>query len=442
MITPADLLDGVAAGSPVPLSGVRQARLADGTVADLLLADGRVVDRVSAGTLDGPDVLDLNGFVLLPAAADAHAHLDKANTVDSLPPAYGDLLQAIEQWKGRERDADEGDYYRRARRAALEMLGHGITAIRSHVNLTAGPDPLIGLRALLTLRTDLAGVLDLEIAVLPSPETPTADIVAAMQAGADLVGGCPHLAADPDAELDRLLEIAHRFGTGIDIHADEQLTPAMLSVVSLAGKIRANPLPGTVTAGHCVSLGTLDPDPLARVVAELAAARVAVVTLPITNLYLQGWEHPAWTPRGLTAVRALLDAGVVLAAGGDNIRDPFNPVGRADPLETVMLLVVAGHLTLTEALAAASAGSRTAMGLPTAGTSIGDQADLLACQGFSALDVVARAPEDRIVIHRGSVVAVTATSRALALAQPAGGAGSNTATSANPAVAAPTAASK
>lgn len=442
MITPADLAVQLSAGVPVPLAGVRRGRLTNGSVVDLEFTGGRVARRLPADTLDGDTVLDLSGFVVLPAAADAHAHLDKANTVDTLPPAYGDLRQAIEQWNGRAENADEQDYHRRARQAALELLAHGVTAIRSHCNLTAGADPLVGLRALLRLRAELAQVLDLQIAVLPGPESPTEQIVAAMEAGADLVGGCPHLADDPEAELDRLLEMAHRFGTGIDIHADEQLTPTMLSVAALARKVRADPLPGTVTAGHCVSLGTLEPEPLAAVVAELAAAGVAVVTLPITNLYLQGWDHPAWTPRGLTAVRALLDAGVVLAAGGDNIRDPFNPVGRADPLETVALLVVAGHLSVDEALTAATAGSRAAMGLPTAGTRVGDQADLLACQGFSLLDVVARAPEDRIVIHRGAAVSATATSRVIAVTQAAGGAGSNTATSASPATAALTAASK
>ena len=47
-------------------------------------------------------------------------------------------------------------------------------------------------------------------------------------------------------------------------------------------------------------------------------------------------------PRGLTAVRALLDAGVVVAAGADNLQDPFNPLGRACPFETAALMVLDG----------------------------------------------------------------------------------------------------
>ena len=48
-------------------------------------------------------------------------------------------------------------------------------------------------------------------------------------------------------------------------------------------------------------------------------------------------------PRGLTAVRALRDAGVNVAAGADNLQDPFNPVGRACPFETAGLMVMAAH---------------------------------------------------------------------------------------------------
>ena len=415
MISPTDLAEA-GPTAPLPCTALANATLADGTRADLTFADGVVDAVLPAGSVsDGPAVVDLTGYVLTAAAADPHSHLDKSVSLHGQPPAYGDLQNAIDQWLVIGAESDEADHHRRARQTALEMLSHGVTAIRSHCNLARGDDPLMPLRALVRLRGELAGVLDLEIAILPAPDTPTDDIVAAMQAGADIVGGCPHLAEDPDAELDRLLAVAHRFGTGIDIHADEQLTPHMLSVQSLARRVQQRPVPGTVTAGHCVSLGTLDQATLSGVLTDLRAGGVGVVTLPITNLYLQGWEHPSWTPRGLTALRGLLDAGVTVAAGGDNIRDPFNPVGRADPLETVALLVVAGHLTLDEAMAAATHGSRAVMGLPPAGTATGLVADLLAVKGSDLADIIARAPEDRVVFHRGRVVAASRTHRRMML---------------------------
>src|SRR4030095_12834339 len=112
------------------------------------------------------------------------------------------------------------------------------------------------------------------------------------------------------------------------------------------------------TASHCVSLGVQDETPQAVVPAELAAADVAVVTLPQTNLFLQARGTTTAPPRGLTALRPLLDAGVTVAGGADNMQDPFNIVGRGDPLETAALLVMAGHLTPAEAYHAVAAGTR------------------------------------------------------------------------------------
>lgn len=420
---PATLVRALEAG-PVPVTTLHNVTLADGTRHDISL-DGGLVSAVAAAgsTAPGPGSVDLSGYLLTTAGADPHAHLDKALTAGGpgtggTGPGYGDLEHAIEQWQSIALTADDADYYRRAKAAALELLGNGVTAVRSHCNLNDGPEPFVGLGALMRVRDELRPLMDIEIAILPAPWSPTEDIAGAMSAGADIVGGCPHLADDPEAELDRLVELAHRFGVGLDIHADEQLTPTMLSVRSLARHHLARPMPGTVTAGHCVSLGVLTQPLLTEVVTELAAAGVGVVTLPITNLYLQGWAHPVATPRGLTAVRALLRAGVTLAGGGDNIRDPFNPVGRADPLETASLLVVAGHLTIAESMAAVTSGGRTVMGLPPAGPFPGAAADLLACKGDSLAEVVARAPRDRVVLHRGRVVSASISSTTVAALAP------------------------
>ena len=165
-----------------------------------------------------------------------------------------------------------------------------------------------------------------------------------------------------------------------------------------------------VSAGHCVRLGTLEPAALDEVIAAVLASDIGIISLPITNLYLQGWEHPVSTPRGLTALRQLLDAGVRVGAGADNVRDPFNPVGRSDALETASLLVTAGHLSLTEAYDAVRDGARSVMNLPRAGVRVGARAELLAVRGSRLSDVIANASADRYVIHSGSLVAFSEVS--------------------------------
>jgi cytosine deaminase len=116
-------------------------------------------------------------------------------------------------------------------------------------------------------------------------------------------------------------------------------------------------------------------------------------------------------PRGLTAVRALMDAGATVAAGGDNVQDPFNPLGRADPLETAGLLVAAGHLAPLEAYRLVSSGGRRAMGLPEVEVVPGSPCELLAVAGSSLQEAIAAASEDRYVFSGGQLISRTSVVR-------------------------------
>ena len=165
--------------------------------------------------------------------------------------------------------------------------------------------------------------------------------------------------------------------------------------------------PYGAAASHCVSLGMHDDVVQAEVNATVAAAGVAVITLPQTNLFLQGRGRRTGQPRGLTAIVVLMHAGAVVAAGADNLQDPFNTMGRADALETAALLVMAAHLSPEEAYAAVSTSARVALGLPAVEVAAGFPAELLALPAAGVRDAVASAPAERLVVHRGRVVVRT-----------------------------------
>jgi cytosine deaminase len=287
------------------------------------------------------------------------------------------------------------------------MLARGTTAIRSHVDVLLGDEPLRGVHGLVRVREELRDLLDLEIVALPGPDIPDAAIEAALDAGADAMGGAPHIAEDPVADLHRLLAIAERHDVPVDLHTDESLDGAVTldAYAAVVATWRSNGVVRNTSAGHCVRLGTLDPVERDTVISVEVASGIGVIANPITNLYLQGWEHDASVPRGLTSARALLAAGARFAAGADNVRDPFNPVGRSDALETASLLVTAAHLTLDEAYAAVSTGAREVLGLPVAGPVPGAAAELLAVKAASLAEAIAEASPERYVIHRGSLVA-------------------------------------
>jgi cytosine deaminase len=394
---------------------LRAATLADGAVVDVRTGGDLIIEVAPAGSLRrGPDedVEDLSGYVLLPAPAEPHAHLDKAFTATHVPNPAGDLEGAIDAWIAYRAGLSVADVLGRARAAAVRGLAHGATAIRTHVDVGEGIE-LRGLESILRLREELADIVSLQIVALVSrPFTGVAGaenrafLRAAMDAGADLVGGAPHVDPDPPAALEFCLRTATEYGRPVDLHMDETLNPAMLGLADLASLV-IDGFPHAVTASHCVSLGVQPKDVQARVAREVAAAGISVVTLPQTNLYLQGRGKETSPPRGLTAVRALLRAGATVAGGGDNIQDPFNPLGRGDPLETAGLLVATAHLTPVEAYGLVSAGARKALGLPEIDVVAGSPCELLAVAGSSLQEAIATASEDRFVFSRGGVVSRT-----------------------------------
>jgi cytosine deaminase len=144
------------------------------------------------------------------------------------------------------------------------------------------------------------------------------------------------------------------------------------------------------------------------VVEGFAAAGIGVVTLPAANLFLQGRDATKLTPRGITRINELQKAGVQVAAGSDNIQDPFVPPGSGDLLEIARWALLAGHLgsnDLGKAFEMISSTPARLLGLNEYGLRPGARADLLIADAEDAGDLVACGPLRRTVLVNGRVVA-------------------------------------
>ncbi|CAM5545330.1 hydrolase [Streptomyces avidinii] len=367
------------------------ARLTDGRTVDVRLGGGRIQAVGTAGSLPAAAGarVDLGGWLLLPAPAEPHAHGDTALTADGEGPvSYA-----------------PDEVQRRATEAALLQLGHGATAVRSHVRIgdVHGLGPL---EAVLQARRSLRGLADLTAVAVPRLLTGVAgaDGLAmlrdAVKMGASVIGGCPDLDPDPTGFLEAVLELAAEHGCPVDLHTDGDDPARLARLAAMAGGLR----PG-VSIGPCGGLARLPLDVASRSADQLAAAGVRVTCLP------QG-DCAALERRGLRTapVRLLRAAGVRVAAGSGALRDAGNPVGRGDPLEAAYLLASQGGLRAAEAYHSVSAAAREAMALPEVRVEAGFPAELLAVRGDRISSVLSLA-YSRIVIHRGRVVARTSAVR-------------------------------
>ncbi|MEU2428702.1 amidohydrolase family protein [Streptomyces sp. NPDC007861] len=369
------------------------ARLTDGRTVDVRLSGGRIEAVGTAGSLSetakahSPRV-DLHGFLLLPAPAEPHIHGDTALTA---PGTDGPVSYAVE------------DVQRRATEAALLQLGHGATALRSHVRIgdVQGLGPLEGV---LQARRSLRGLAELSTVAMPRLLTGLAgaDGLAmlhdAVKMGATVAGGCPDLDPDPMGYTEAVLQAAAEHGCAVDLHTDGDDPARLARLAAMAGGLR----PG-VSIGPCTGLARLPAEVASRAADQLAAAGVTVVCLP------QG-GCAGTQLRGGSPVRLLRAAGVRVAAGSGAMRDLANPVGRADPLEAAFLLASQSGLRAPDAYDAVSAAARQAMGLPEVRVEAGFPAELLAVRGEDLPSVLSLA-YSRIVVHRGRVVARTSAVR-------------------------------
>jgi cytosine deaminase len=147
-----------------------------------------------------------------------------------------------------------------------------------------------------------------------------------------------------------------------------------------------------VNVSHAYALGDLAPDRLDSVAATLAEAGVSIMT--------NAPGRQAFPP-----VDTLLDAGVTVFGGSDNIRDPWWPFGDADQLERAMLVAYRmdwrTDAQLGTAVRLVSDLAATALGLDEYGLSIGAPADLVLVAAQTIAEaVVARPPREVIVQGR------------------------------------------
>lgn len=421
---------GPKAGSPSaaslgtgPRLLLRGARVSSGRTVDVEVGDGVIeAVRPSDGGEDaGPDrsrpgattVMDLRGYVLLPSPVEPHAHLDKALLLARSPNPDGSLAGAVAAMQSAYSSMSEDDIVSRASAALREAVAHGFTAIRTHADCGVGIGSR-GVRALVRLREALRPVIQMQVVAMAREVTGLqggqnlAILEESMECGADLVGGAPWREPDARSAMALLAGASRAAGCGMDLHVDETTQagvftiPALVQVASEAG------LTGRVTASHCVSLAS-QPSHIAADAADLlAASGTSVIALPQSNLYLQGREDGALArPRGIAPIKRLMASGVTVAAGGDNWRDPFNPMGRIDALETASLLVTAAHLDAATAYWLVSGAARQALALPPVLVEPGYPADLMAVRARSLDEALAQASPERVVVKGGRITSQT-----------------------------------
>ena len=321
-------------------------------VVDVRILNGKFSEiKANLAPHDGEEVIDGKENLLLPPFVDSHVHLDATLTAGQ--PEWnetGTLFDGIRIWSERKQDLTKEDVKSRAKKTLLNMVGHGIQHVRSHVDVT---DPhLIAARALLELREELKDQIDLQLVAFPQEGILSYPhgrelMEQAVKEGLDVVGGIPHFEFTTEygwQSVHFLMALADKYDRLVDVHCDEIDDPASRNLEVLATEAYERGMKDRVTASHTTAMGSYNDAYTYKLFRLLKMSDINFVSNPLVNVHLGGRFDTYPKRRGVTRIKELTGAGINVSFGEDDIQDPWNPLGDGNMLDAVTMGVYIAHL--------------------------------------------------------------------------------------------------
>jgi cytosine deaminase len=397
---------------------------ANGLIAcDIHVNAGRVAALAPAGTAragNGGGSLDLDGGMVLPRLIDAHTHIDKGHIFARAPNPDGTIAGArATTMADREANWSAEDVRARMEFALCCAFAHGTAALRTHLDCygkqTSISWPVLaGVREKWKSRIALQAVSNYPLFFALDDEPQFRHIVDTTARHGGILGG-NSFPGEPIRELDKALDrafaAAKTHGLDLDFHVDESHSEQARSLGAIADAAMRNKFTGRVTVGHCCSLSLYGDNERADTIARVADAGLAVVSLPMVNMYLQdrtALRTPRW--RGVAPLHELAAAGVDVMVASDNTRDPFHAYGDLDLIEVFREATRIAHLDHCERpwIEAVSTTPARVMGLDGGGRiAVGGPADLIVTRARTFNELLSRPQADRIVLVAGRPIDTT-----------------------------------
>ena len=297
-----------------------------------------VADEVSAAAGNAARSWDAGGRLVSSSFVDPHVHLDKALTSDRVSDGadvagLSEAIRAVRQLKS---DFTVADVAFRAQRSLEMGLAHGTTTVRTNCEV----DRFVGQRAHQGIKAAamaLAGKVDIQVTAFPQEgwfqtagtleDGAGPFIEQALKDGIRVVGGNVNRAiwpSDPERQVDETFALAKQYNCDIDYHLDNWDDEQAFTLPYVAQKTIDEGWQGRVAVSHIASLAYVSNAAAATAIDLMKKADLQVCVLP--------------TRMRLTRVLELMEAGINVACGTDNMRDPFVRFGDADPLKAMLLL--------------------------------------------------------------------------------------------------------
>ena len=362
--------------------------------------------------------IDAKGRLTTPAFANPHIHPDKSLLGDQVDLLVkdGNTIECLNLTHVFKKNYTMEDILERAGKVMELAARYGSTIVRVFADIdTIGG--LLPFKALLQLKTDYKDIVEIQVVAFPQEgivQNPGSEdlMKEAMKLGPDVVGGIPwYERADEDSRYhtDLLFDLAREYDKDIHFLEDDTDDPYSRGLEYTANKIIKEKFPQTVTVSHIEALTRYSDAHAAKVIRLVKEAGIHVCSNPHLSLWLGSRLDHQPIARGVTRVKELLDAGVNVCSGQDDVNDPFYPFGKMDQLEVAFLTAHACHLTMPAELEGTfdmvTYHAARAMGIKDYGLDIGCRADIVIHEAETVKEALRMRLERPYVIKSGRIIA-------------------------------------
>lgn len=390
----------------------------------IALHEGRIktIEPMGAPRQENQQVLDGKGGLATAPFIEPHIHLDTTQTAGQ--PNWnqsGTLFEGIERWAERKALLSHEDVKLRAWQTLKWQIANGIQYVRTHVDVS---DPtLTALKAMLEVKREVAPWVDLQIVAFPqegilSYPNGEALLEEALRLGADVVGAIPHFEFTREYGVESLhiaFALAKKYDRLLDIHCDEIDDEQSRFVETVAALAHRDGIGARVTASHTTAMHSYNGAYTSRLFRLLKLSGINFVANPLVNIHLQGRFDDYPKRRGVTRVKELLEAGINVCFGHDDVFDPWYPLGTANMLQVLHMGLhvcqMIGYQQIDEGLKLITDNSARTFGVKEYGIEEGRPANLIILPAESGFDAVRRQVPVRWSIRAGKVIATTQLSQ-------------------------------
>jgi len=290
--------------------------------------------------------------------ANCHAHLDRAYT---LTPEIWEQASALmeEKWilnrEIKKRHTKES-LTERFHYCIDSFMKQGIAACRTHVDADSVVEMLVVETSseireeykkkgfiLQLVAHPLEGFLNEQKTGFDKKKT---DLFEKACSITDVVGGLPsrdrEMGNGDKKHADLLLSVAKNLGKDLDVHIDQENNPDEKDTEWLLDKIKEHKMEGRVTLIHCISVACQSEQDRNRIYKKLIDTGTNVTVCPTAAVSMkQLREKQAPVHNSIASVVEMLNAGVNVSIGTDNISDIFVPECSGELAQEILMLASA-----------------------------------------------------------------------------------------------------